>query len=1019
MAALPTREPKPAELLRNATQLEERIGQIYDFCRESDWVAAVESIQAFTTPVSESQLQPCTAIPLVLEETNVLRQRLQGIFNTLLHDNIVTAVENSVDERLWKYVFYNHVELCRTHLRRAKASSTVAVTETRALWLHELRQTLDAAMEYYNALLASIAEHEKLVLAHSGTDLLLTNACQYETRQRVWIICLHRCLVYMGDVERYRAQHPPEAQGLRVPDVPRQRDTFQKAKHYYYQSIAAYRESGRPHAQLAILASYTGNALDVFYWYSLSLLLPYPSKNALMNLQSFIKSQMNQRLRLGDRLPPLAELESQGHVNVYLRFISLAIASHTRCLQESRDLLAVMAVLMGGGRGNDDQANLGEFASSQLYSQLGKMITILIGRIATMTHYVERAKGDTAQTNRFNGMLTELLLWGFSIASWAIEGLLKPANTQCVAALDQDHPSPHHNAVVPMEHYLRRLFPVALWVDYTDTNFAVIRRTLDHLRQDGAINSPLSQAIWVFNQLLMDLFKFAWDNVLLTAEEKHQVVQASTSHLTWLPHDQLMMGVSPLSQLHSHLPVTTDILGGTQANGQGKGSRSWQDLPFYPDALEKHPLAPASMRPRWVCWLSRLYQGIDTFGMPRDFRHMATGGAAVTCPQVTADEQLYQQIQNLELDLQRKRDDTVRPAAVSPTGNGRAPPPPGLARPSNGLATVPFPMHSPGIDANANSSGGPWQLKPVDSPVRAPKGIDASPTQPPSQPSHRLVVMPDLECWLHHLASLQQWLLAPPHTRRFAAVVIPSCIVDRLDYLKKGGSKTNVRAREVARFFADLTSDPRLTSLTNLADPDATLTDRLDQLFTDPKYCVYFLKPSQRLESWDQARPFFVSDLPGTRPPMAATQSRLNVPDSRPDNYHFTASHLAALGEAPVDFESLIMPEASTVHPDYQSVPLMYRPFLCTVLYVIDWFQRQAARHPPQKPSPPRPAVMVAGGGKGTAAAPNHGLDRRPSDGNGHSAPWPVDFCILVQDAELLGFTQFFNVETKLPPQLL
>ncbi|KAJ1975075.1 hypothetical protein H4R34_004473, partial [Dimargaris verticillata] len=1011
----------------NATHLEERIGQIYDFCRDSDWVAAVKGIQAFTTPIPENQLQPSTAIPLVLDETNVLRLRLQGIFNTLLHDNIVTAVENSVDERLWKYVFYNHVELCRTHLRRAKTSSAATVAETRALWLRELRQTLEAAMEYYNALLTSVAEHEKLVLAHSGTDLLLTNACQYETRQRVWIICLHRCLVYMGDIERYRAQHPPEAQGgPRVPDVPRQRDTFLKAKHYYYQSIAAYRESGRPHAQLAILASYTGNALDVFYWYSLSLLLPYPSKNALMNLQSFIKSQMNQRLRLGDSLPPLTELESQGHTNVYLRFISLAIASHTRCLQESRDLLAVMAVLMGGGRGNDDQANPSDFASPQLFIQLGKMLTILIGRIATMIHYVERAKGDATQTNRFNGMLAELLLWGFSLASWAIEGLLKPANTQCVASLDQDHPSSHHNAATPMEHYLRRLFPVSLWVDYTDTNFAVIRRTLDHLRQGGSINSPLSQAIWLFNQLLMDLFKFAWDGVLLTTEEKHQVVQAGTSHLTWLPHDQLMMGISSLSQLHGQLPVTTGISGVTRASGLGKGSRPWQDLPFHPDALEKHPMAPITLRPRWVCWLSRLYQGIDTFGMPRDFRHMATGGPMEISPQITADEQLYQQIQNLELDLQRKRDDVVRPAAVSPTGNGRAPPPPGLAMPSNGSVTEPFPMRSPGLDANF-TGGDPWQSRPLGCPVRAPKGAEASPTQPPPPPSRRLVVMPDLDCWLHHLASLQRWLLAPPHTRRFAAVVIPSCIVDRLDYLKKGGSKTNMRAREVARFFADLTSDPQLTPFTNLDDPDATLTDRLDQLFTDPKYYVYFLKPSQRLESWDQAQPFFVADLPATRTNMAATQSRINVPDSRPDNYHFTASHLAALGEAPVDFESLIMPETSAVHPDYQSVPLMYRPFLCTVLYVLDWFQRQSARHPPQQPSPPFPqqrlcpAGVVAGGkGDTGAAAPNNGpSQRRSGGGNGHPAPWPVDFCILVQDAELLGFTQYFNVETKLPPQLL
>jgi len=75
--------------------------------------------------------------------------------------------------------------------------------------------------------------HHKVIYNHSNTS--------YEKCRQ----SIHRCLVFLGDLARYRELHSQKA-----------RKNFSVAEGYYYRALAVMPENGNPHNQLAVLATY-------------------------------------------------------------------------------------------------------------------------------------------------------------------------------------------------------------------------------------------------------------------------------------------------------------------------------------------------------------------------------------------------------------------------------------------------------------------------------------------------------------------------------------------------------------------------------------------------------------------------------------------------------------------------------------------------------------------------------------------------------------------------------------------
>lgn len=89
------------------------------------------------------------------------------------------------------------------------------------------------------------------------------------------LISCHRCLIYLGDLARYKSLHGDGDSASRE---------YAAASSYYKEAASIYPSSGNPHHQLAILASYSGNEVVAVYRYFRSLAADTPFTTARDNL---------------------------------------------------------------------------------------------------------------------------------------------------------------------------------------------------------------------------------------------------------------------------------------------------------------------------------------------------------------------------------------------------------------------------------------------------------------------------------------------------------------------------------------------------------------------------------------------------------------------------------------------------------------------------------------------------------------------------------------------------------------
>ncbi|RKP35385.1 hypothetical protein BJ085DRAFT_28187 [Dimargaris cristalligena] len=488
----PSKEKEYDELLRAASDLEERITLLNTRARETDVYAAMECISSLNLALPEGQLQPVDMWEMVLRELTALRQRLQDTFELLLDLNIVSAADNNVDERLWKYVFHDHVELCRYHLRKRRSSSKDP-SGLQSLWSVELQRTLDAAAGFYYNLLVSATSVNQLDISTSGIGplnakapstcvlgdcnlpnlsiLTVSSSPCYDVPKKTWLVCLHRCLVYMGDIERYKIYHSSDSQKILHNTVPLASDPYHSAKQFYYQSIATYRQSGRPHAQLAILAAYSSHDLDVIYWYTLSLLLPYPSNNAWVNTQSYVKSSMIPGLKLDEPLE-----------------------SVLRNLSESQAVIKAL-------ENSFTTSNLLKLANRRnFFVDLGKLMTILIGRIWDISMAIDNPQdGDSKSVQLQIRVRLELVNLALKTAGWLLLVYKKVGYYNESALRNSEASSNDAKTQAMPRSALAKVAPLALWIDFYVQHPSIVKEVIDYAKRSSQVDRGIGQSLRVSN----------------------------------------------------------------------------------------------------------------------------------------------------------------------------------------------------------------------------------------------------------------------------------------------------------------------------------------------------------------------------------------------------------------------------------------------------------------------------------------------------------------------------------------
>jgi hypothetical protein len=101
----------------------------------------------------------------------------------------------------------------------------------------------------------------------------------------------------MGDLARYHAQ-----QAMVIKNTQQASYYWSLSKSCYSKAVDVYRVSGKPYSQLALVSMSKGSAIDVVWYYCMSLAVKYPSTVGRDNLFSFYS-----KIRLNPALKNTAE----------------------------------------------------------------------------------------------------------------------------------------------------------------------------------------------------------------------------------------------------------------------------------------------------------------------------------------------------------------------------------------------------------------------------------------------------------------------------------------------------------------------------------------------------------------------------------------------------------------------------------------------------------------------------------------------------------------------------------------
>ncbi|XP_052219123.1 telomerase-binding protein EST1A-like isoform X2 [Dreissena polymorpha] len=217
----------------------------------------------------DKQLSSLLARRLNGEETlniiNQLRQQIMVRCERVILLDLEMSSDQGVEQMMWKTVFHQMVELIRKQLAEDR-------TEETRFMLHNI---LDEGTTFYEGLISKLQSTCKFDLE----PFLDPEQLPPENRSRNLVLALlsvQRCFICLGDIARYKEQNNDSG-----------KINYAKARNWYLKAQQIAPKNGRPYNQLAILALYTKHKLDAVYYYMRSLASSNPfltAREGLMTL---------------------------------------------------------------------------------------------------------------------------------------------------------------------------------------------------------------------------------------------------------------------------------------------------------------------------------------------------------------------------------------------------------------------------------------------------------------------------------------------------------------------------------------------------------------------------------------------------------------------------------------------------------------------------------------------------------------------------------------------------------------
>lgn len=220
-------------------------------------------------------------------DPNIWGQMRENYEAIILEDHEFSEA-HEIEHALW-HLHYKRIEEFRARMRSAAMAANSNIPSqggksvVRRDQIHKIRSIfksfLSEATGFYHELILKIRARYRFPVdyfTHQGEDYLgsIDDKTKCVDLRKAQVSC-HRCLIYLGDLARYKELYGEgESSG---------RD-FSVAASYYVQAASLWPSSGNPHHQLAILATYMGDELVAVYRYFRSLAVEIPFSTARDNL---------------------------------------------------------------------------------------------------------------------------------------------------------------------------------------------------------------------------------------------------------------------------------------------------------------------------------------------------------------------------------------------------------------------------------------------------------------------------------------------------------------------------------------------------------------------------------------------------------------------------------------------------------------------------------------------------------------------------------------------------------------
>ncbi|CAN6223384.1 unnamed protein product [Urochloa humidicola] len=231
--------------------------------------------------------------------------------------------QNEVEYLLWQ-LHYKRIEEFRRSISAASAAASQSgksnVNPDRVKRIKSaFKSFLSEATGFYHDLMLKIKSKCGLPLGYFPEGFEnASNSVRDDKKTaqlKKGLISCHRCLIYLGDLARYKSLHGDGDSASRE---------YAAASSYYKEAASIYPSSGNPHHQLAILASYSGNEVVAVYRYFRSLAADNPFTTARDNLiilfeknrQSYGQLPDNNKAPIAKTLPPRSSGRGRGRGEV-------------------------------------------------------------------------------------------------------------------------------------------------------------------------------------------------------------------------------------------------------------------------------------------------------------------------------------------------------------------------------------------------------------------------------------------------------------------------------------------------------------------------------------------------------------------------------------------------------------------------------------------------------------------------------------------------------------------------------